>query len=80
MSIIITTMATLLRLFRNPNFYRRLPLPIASVISMGLLGYCIHKQQNTIFPSLQKLFQNISLQDINLKQLEPAKKKKLIIC
>ena len=75
-------MATLLKLFRDPNFYRRLPLPIATIASLSMLGYCIHRQSNqinTLFSPLRNIFKNISLQDINLKIPDIKEKMKLII-
>ena len=64
-------------IFRNPNFYRRLPLPLATIASLGLLGYCIHKNKDMINPSLQSWFQNINVKKINKNinsEKDPIKK------
>jgi len=63
--IVLHLMTTLLTFFQNPNLYKKLPLPIATILSLGFLGYCIRRQTNTglclnMLGPLQKLLFNIN--------------------
>jgi hypothetical protein len=64
-------MATLVRMMINPNFYNKLPTPLATIASLGLLGYFIHTNKNILFRPLQNWIENIRLDEKEYKLIMP---------
>ena len=49
-------MASILKFLMNPAFYRRLPIPIVTITSLGLLSYYINMNKDRLMPMLQNIF------------------------
>ena len=52
-------MTTILRFLRDPLFYKRLPIPILTLSSLGIFTYCINKNKGIIQPYLNSLVNQI---------------------